>query len=291
MVAKRIDPLVVIVGETASGKSALAIDLAEKFDGELICADSLTVRREVNIGSAKPSFADRKRIRHHLIDVTPACSDFTAADFKSLADKAIKSIHEQGKLPIMVGGTGLYIDAVIYNYGFLPRGNRADRQALNELSINALLTMIKQRNIPLGSVDIRNKRRLIRLIETDGAIPDRSNLRPNTLILGIELTRDELAKRITERVNTMLRQGLQQEVRELSQKYGWECESLKGIGYREWHKYFLGSQTLDQTRQRIVKSSLDLAKKQRTWFRRNKSIHWLDEQSKAVDLITTFLNK
>src|SRR5690349_18861877 len=112
--------LVVIVGETASGKSQLAMDLAERFNGEIIAADSWTVRREVNIGTAKPSLEDQQRIRHHLLDVVEPCDDFTAAVFKDLANQAIDDIAGRGKLPIMVGGSGLYIDSVLYDYGFLP---------------------------------------------------------------------------------------------------------------------------------------------------------------------------
>lgn len=260
-------PLVTVVGETASGKSALALELAERFGGEIICADSWTVRREVNIGTAKPGKEEQARVKHHLLDVADPCGDFTAAVFKRLATKAIQDIQTRGKLPIMVGGTGLYIDGVLYDYGFLREGDRQKRQKLNDLSINELLERVKAKGSSVEGIDTGNKRRLIRLIETGGARPHRSELRPNTLIIGLQITRQELKERITARVGRMIKQGLEHEVKTLAAKYGWQCEALKGIGYQQWQSYFDGNQTLDETQAKIIKSTLDLAKRQRTWFR------------------------
>lgn len=288
-----VGPLLVIVGETASGKSALALRLAEKFNGEIICADSWTVRREVNIGTAKPTAAERAQVPHHLLDVAGPDEDFTAAVFKRLANEAIVDIHSRGKLPIIVGGTGLYIDGVIYDFGFLPEGNRTDREELNALSVDELLAQIDAEGIELGAVDVRNKRRLIRLIETDGAEPTKKELRPGTLIVGIKPDRDELKSKITQRVDSMIEAGLEAEVKLLSDKYGWGCEALKGVGYREWQDYFLGSQDLNATKQRIISSTLNLAKRQRTWFKRNSSIQWFSTPvnfAKIVATVTTFLN-
>lgn len=284
--------LLVIVGETASGKSALALKLAQQFNGEIICADSWTVRRGVNIGTAKPSSKDLKLVPHHLLDVVGPDEDFTAAVFKRLANDAIADIATRAKLPIMVGGTGLYIDGVIYDFNFLPAGDRSARQALNDLSIVQLLERIKALGIELGNIDIRNKRRLIRLIETNGAQPTRQNLRQGTLILGLKTDPDVLKQRVTERVDGMLRAGLEAEVRALVERYGWDCEALKGVGYAQWRGYFFGTETLEQTRQKIIKATLELAKRQRTWFKRNQSIQWLFTPinwPETVDLVTTFL--
>lgn len=294
MAAGTVAPVLVVVGETASGKSALALELAEQLGGEIICADSWTVRREVNIGTAKPTAEEQARVRHHLVDVVDPCEDFTAAVFKQLALEAIEGIYSRHKLPIMVGGTGLYVDSVIYNFGFLAPGDREARKELNDLTIPQLLSRIEEQGIELDTVDIRNKRRLIRLLETDGARPTRGELRTNTLVIGLKLEREELRERIVRRTDAMLAAGLEQEAHGLAEKYGWECEALKGVGYREWHDYFLGSQSSEQTRERIIKSTLDLAKRQRTWFKRNKSIHWFTtpvNQTSIVDLATTQLNK
>ncbi len=285
-------PLIIVVGETASGKSALAMEVADKLNGEIICADSWTVRRGVNIGTAKPSQDERKRIRHHLLDVVEPDEDFTAAVFKNLANQAIIDISSRGKLPIMVGGTGLYVDGVVYDYGFLPAGDRTDREELNQLSVDELLKRIKSQGIELGDVDVRNKRRLIRLIETDGQRPVKKDHRDNTLMIGIRTDRSVLEQRITNRVDDMISAGLEAEVRGLVEQYGWDCEALKGVGYAQWKGYFEGRESLSETRQKIIKATLDLAKRQRTWFKRNKSIQWFDtpvNPAKIVETITTFL--
>lgn len=287
-----IPKLIVIVGETASGKSALAMTLAEKFNGEIICADSWTVRREVNIGTAKPSIEDQKRVKHHLLDVAGPDEDFTAAVFKDLANKAIQDIADRGKLPIMVGGTGLYVDGVLYDYGFLPAGDRGEREELNQLNNEQLLNKIADLRLDLSGIDTRNKRRLIRLIETKGQRPIKNEYRKNTLILGINNDRTALVQRISQRVDNMIEAGLEAEVRSLVEHYGWECEALKGVGYSQWRGYFEDAATLDQTRQKIIKATLDLAKRQRTWFKRNKSIQWFTtpvKQTEIVDTVTTFL--
>jgi len=285
--------LLVLVGETASGKSALGLRLAQQFKGEIICADSWTVRREANIGTAKPTAAEQALVPHHILDIVRPNEDFTAAVFKDLANQAITDIADRGKLPIMVGGTGLYVDGVLYDYGFLPAGDRAAREALNILSGEQLLAKIATENIELGDVDTGNKRRLIRLLETGGQRPTKKALRPNMLIIGLKTERACLEQRITRRVDDMLKAGLEAEVRGLVARYGWDCEALKGISYAQWKGYLNGTEGLDQTRQKIIKATLDLAKRQRTWFKRNQSIHWLITPVKwpeVVDLVTTFLD-
>ena len=293
MAAEKVAPLLVIVGETASGKSALALKLAQQFDGEIICADSRTVRRGVDIGTAKPTVAERALVPHHLLDVVGPAKDFTAAVFQRLAKQAIAEIANRGKLPIMVGGTGLYIDGVLYDYGFLPTGDSGQREALNAMSLPELLAKIDDLGIDPDDVDQRNKRRLIRLIETNGAQPSKRELRPNTLIIGLRPDREVLKQKIIDRVDAMLAAGLEQEVRRLSDQYGWDCEALKGVGYAQWRGYFEGSQTLFETRQKIIKATLDLAKRQRTWFKRNYSVQWFSTPVKrpnVVEIVTTFLN-
>lgn len=288
-----LSPLLVIVGETASGKTALAIELAKRFDGEIICADAWTVRREADIGTAKPTPEQRAEVPHHLVDVVGPDEDFTAAVFKRLASEAIDDISRRGKLPIMVGGTGLYIDGVIYDYNFLPAGDRQAREELNRLSIPKLLQRIEHLRLDLSNVDIRNKRRLIRLIETHGQRPTKKPLRPNTFIIGLKTPREVIEQRIIARLDEMLASGLQDEVLSLAEQYGWDCEALKGIGYAQWRGYFEGRQSLPETRQKIIKANFDFAKRQRTWFKRNKSIHWFSTPvnvDEIVESTTTFLN-
>jgi len=290
--SKTLPPLLVIVGETASGKTELAIRLARQFDGEIICADSWTVRREADIGTAKPTKQEQAVVPHHLLDVVAPDEDFTAAVFKKLANQAIADIYKRGKLSIMAGGTGLYVDGVVYDYGFLPAGDRTDREELNKLDTAELLRKIAGLKLDLGDVDVRNKRRLIRLIETGGARPTRQALRPNTLMIGLKTDRAVIEARIVKRCDDMLGAGLEAEVKALAERYGWACEALKGVGYAQWQGYFSGTQNLAETRQKIIKANLDLAKRQRTWFKRNKSIQWFSAPVSWTDIVasvTTFL--
>lgn len=284
-------PLIVIVGETASGKSALAMELAEKFNGELICADSWTVYKGFDIGTAKPSREEQGRVPHHLLDVADPAEGFSAVVFQKLAKGAIQSIVIRGKLPVMVGGTGLYIDSVLFDYRFLPPSDPELRKELNVMGLAEVHKRAEEMGLDTTGIDLHNKRRVIRLIENNGQRPGKGVLRENTLIIGIKVEREQLRKRIMKRVDAMLKAGLEDEVRQLAERYGWDAEPMKGIGYTEWKEYFAGAQSLAQTRERIIKASMDLAKRQRTWFKRNNSIQWVSDRSNAVEIVTTFLNK
>jgi tRNA dimethylallyltransferase len=286
-----VSQLLVIVGETASGKSAAALEVAKQCNGEIIGADSWTVYREFNIGTAKPSTEEFAEVPHHMFDIVDAPDGFNAALYKKLANDAIADIQSRGKLPILVGGTGLYIDSVIFDFGFMPPGDPTERERRNEMTIEDLLAEAEAEGVSLDRVDIRNKRRIIRALETGGQQPQSTELRANTNVLGIAVPREELRSAITKRVDTMLAAGLEQEVLGLSQKYGWDVEPMKGIGYREWREYFEGTKTLVQTRDRIISSTMKLAKRQRTWFKRNNSIQWINNRGDIVDIATTIMNK
>jgi tRNA dimethylallyltransferase len=279
------------VGETASGKSALALDLAKRFDGELICADSWTVYRGFDIGTAKPTAEDRAIVPHHLLDVADPAGGFSAVLFQKLAFAAIADITSRGKLPIMVGGTGLYIDSVLCDYGFLPPSDPALRTELNSLTLEQVLERAVGLGLDTTGIDLRNKRRVIRLVENNGTRPTKHAMRANTLVLGIQIERTTLHSRITSRVDAMLADGLEAEVRALAGQYGWDVEPIKGIGYKEFREYVVGTETIADVRERIIKGTMDLAKRQRTWFKRNSSIQWVSDRSKSVDIVTTFLNK
>ena len=175
--------LLAIVGETASGKSDLAMKVAKTFGGEIITADSWTVYKNFDIGTSKPSKAHQKQVRHHLLDVTDAKEDFNAPKFKELAEVAITYIQNRGKLPIIVGGTGLYIDSVLFDFGFLPNVGPNERRRLNKMTIPGLLELAKSRKIDLTNIDVRNKRRIIRAIEAKGQRPTKKEMKPRTLII------------------------------------------------------------------------------------------------------------
>lgn len=283
-------PLVVVVGETASGKSALALELAQQFNGEIVAADSRTLYRGMDIGTAKPTKAQQDKVRHHIIDVSTPDRPITASDFKSLAESAIKDIATRGKVPFLVGGTGLYIDAIIYDFSFARKGNEKERYKWQQLSVEELQEEIRRRDIALP-VNARNPRHLIRQLETGGIVKQDKKLRENTLIIGLAVGREELKVRIAKRVDQMFNKGLVDEVGMLSQNYTWDHQAMRTIGYREFKDYSPESQTLETLKEQIKRNTTHYAKRQRSWFKRNKSIHWVSQREEVVDLITTFLNK
>jgi len=284
-------PLLAIVGVTASGKSTLAMDLARRFNGEIVCADSWTVYRGFDIGTAKPTADDRTEIPHHLLDVADPSEGFSAALFKELAGLAVRDISRRGRLPILVGGTGLYVDSLLYDYSFLPPSDPEYRTKLNAMDLEQLLVLANKLELGTDSIDQRNKRRVIRLIENNGRLPTRRNIRKNTLLLGAASDPSELRLRVIQRINGMIRQGLEREVSGLVVRYGWNVEPMKGIGYREWRNYFAGMQSIVETEDQIISSTMGLAKRQRTWLKRNGDINWSSERSYFEDVLTTFLNK
>lgn len=256
-----VAPLVVVVGETATGKTALALQLAERFNGEIICADSRTIYRELDIGTAKPSREDRARLRHYLVDIVEPNERFTAAEFKQLAGQAMEDIHRRRKLPIMVGGTGLYVDSVLFDYGFAPPSSERDAENPRHLS----------KEVPRV----------------------RRPLRANTLILGLQIDREVLKKRVSGRIERMVGEGVLEEVRRLSQYYGWEAPALQAPGYKAFREYLEGRIGLDEAKALFVKYDLALAKRQRTWFKRNKDIQWLpydDAVEEATQRVAAFLH-
>ena len=294
MVAERInEPLLAIVGETASGKSALGLALAEQLNGEIICADSRTIYQGMDIGTAKPSLAEQTRVRHHCLDIVDPNQPFSAADFKKAAEAAMADMRSRGKLPIIVGGTGLYVDALLYDFQFRPVADPLERQRLNTLTVAELQDELDRKGITLPE-NSRNPRHLIRALETDGVTAERGELPPQTVILGLQTDRADLNQRIGERVEAMMKAGLEAEVGKLQQVYGWDAPGMQAIGYREWPDYFSGSLSLDTVTKSIIKSTQKLAKRQRTWFKRNNSVQWLvngEALDHVVDIVTTKMNK
>lgn len=283
-------PLIVIVGETGSGKSSLAIKLAKQFRGEIIAADSRTIYRGMDIGTAKPSPKELSTVPHHLIDIVDPSEQFTAADFKRLANQEMNSVIARGHVPFMVGGTGLYVDAVLYDFAFRPPPSPSVRAYLQSLDVAQLQKMLMDKGIPLPSNE-RNPRHLIRAIETGGQLSQAVSVRNNTLVIGIAIDRDELRSRIAKRAESMLALGLLDEVSGLVARFGWDAPGLQSPGYRTFSQYLVGQGTLEEAKVKLITEHIQLAKRQRTWFRRNKNINWLCKEEDIVDLVTTFLNK
>ncbi|MDQ3065067.1 MAG: tRNA (adenosine(37)-N6)-dimethylallyltransferase MiaA [bacterium] len=281
-----LSPLLVVVGPTASGKSQLAMEIARKFNGEIICADSRTVYKGMDIGTAKPSTQDQQEVNHHIIDIVKPDEVFTAASFKRLALQAITDITNRGKLPILVGGTGLYIDGVIFDFAFLPPVETEERARLQQLSVAQLQQRLIKQNIAMPE-NKNNPRHLIRAIETNGAVPVKGNLRGNTLVLGIEKSKQELTQIIENRTKEMIKNGLKQEVKTLAILYGWDSPGLSAVGYREWHEKN-DEKAIEQS---IIKNSLNYAKRQRTWFRRNPHIAWIKNSAEVTELVQSFIQQ
>lgn len=285
-----IAPLVVIVGQTASGKTALALELAELFDGEIICADSRTVYRGMDIGTAKPTIAEQARVPHHCINLISPNETFSAADFKTCALKAIDDIQRRGKLPIMVGGTGLYIDAVLFDYRFGDAADPALRAELSVKTINELQSMILKMGYIMPE-NHQNKRYLIRTIERHGCQGGCAALRPNTVVVGLLVEPDVLKARIAQRVETMVEAGFVEEYRKLRTLFPEDAPGFLAPGYKAFAKCLKGEISIDEAVALFAQNDWQLAKRQRTWFRRNDSVQWVNERSKAIEFVTTFLNK
>lgn len=285
-----VGPLIVVVGPTASGKTALAIELAKKFNGEIICADSRTIYKELNIGTAKPTLEEQQSVPHHLIDVVTPDQTFSAAKFKAMALKAINDVLKRGKLPIMVGGTGLYVDAVLFDFDFLSPANEQQRERLGKMSIEELQQEIIAKNLPMPPNN-KNPRHLARTIETEGRSGTRSELRSNTLVLGLDPGLEETKRRISKRVDMMFEQGFELEVKLVTNRYGWGAPGLQAPGYKAFRELAEDKISHEEAVDTMIREHYLLARRQRTWFKRNKSIHWLSNREEAVEIVTTFLNK
>lgn len=283
-------PLVVIVGPTASGKSALAMEIAEKYNGEIICADSRTVYKHMDIGTAKPSKKDRSEVRHHLLDVVEPDQSFTAADFQHLAKLAINDVASRGKLPILVGGTGLYVDSIIFDYRFGAKANDEQRKELNKLSVEELQKICSDKNIELPQ-NSKNKRHLVRAIELGGLVNHPKKFRAKTLIVGIKTTREELRQRITLRIGEMLKAGVLDETSCLINKFEKNADSLSGNIYSSLIKVIQGEESMAQALNESISRDMQLAKRQMTWFKRNSHIVWSDETAELAKIIDQFVIK
>lgn len=282
-------PLIVVVGETASGKTAASIKIAQKVGGEIICADSRTVYKEMDIGTAKPTKKEQRLVPHHLLDLVEPNEKFSAAEFKRLAEKCIQDITSRGKVPIVVGGTGLYVDALLYNFQFKNKPNEVYREQLLQMNDEELTTILNTKNIEVTKLNTKNRRHVIRAIERDGQVSSDTEFRKNTIVLGLKLDRETLKQRIEKRVEQMFADGFLDEVKELAEKYGWDVEAMSGIGYRVAREYFEGSASEEEVKQAFVRRDMSLAKRQRTWFKRNSNIQWFDESKPLIGEALRFI--
>ncbi len=269
-------PLVVIVGPTASGKTALAVELAKRYNGEIICADSRTVYTGMDVGTAKPTADEQAVVPHWGLDLVKPGERFTAADFKQYALAKMSDIRARGCVPFLVGGTGLYVDAVLFDYQFGADARPEVRAQLEALTTEQLQKYCINHNVELPE-NPQNKRYLIRAIEQGGINHKRNTaLPPNTIVVGIATDTTILRQRINARTEQLFANGVVEEAKTLGKKYGWESEAMTGNVYPIMHSYLEGRLTLDEAKQVFATRDWQLAKRQLTWLRRNPHIKWLE---------------
>ena len=273
--AAQIKPLIVIVGPTASGKTSTAITLAKKLGGEVISADSRTVFREMDIGTAKPTSREQSGIPHWGIDLTAPGQRFTAAAFQRYATQTIADIRARGRHPIITGGTGLYIDGVIFEYDFPREPTPEQRAAFESMTQRQLYEYCIKNNISLPHND-KNKRHLVRAA-LQGNEPTQRRQLPidNSIIVGIATKYDEIEQAIADRTEQMFEDGVVEEARMLGKKYGWESEAMTGNIYPLIRDHLENGLPINQVKATFLSRDRQLAKRQMTWFRRNPHIVWL----------------
>lgn len=281
--------VIVIVGPTAVGKTKLSIDVAKKFNGEIISGDSMQVYQGMDIGTAKIRREEMEDVPHHMIDIKLPDESFSVADFQRTVQAHIKDIHARNKLPILVGGSGLYIQAVLYDYNF-PKQTRDPEftETLEqEVKQNGIMPLYKKLQTidpeHAQTIHPNNHRRIIRALEvyqlTNKTVSEHQRYQKNESpynikFIGLEMERAALYNRINERIDEMIKNGLENEVKGLYDKGLRDCQSMKAIGYKEFIPYFEGKQTKEETIELLKRNSRRYAKRQYTWFKNKLDIKW-----------------
>lgn len=297
--------VIVIAGPTASGKTALGVQLAKKINGEVISADSMQIYKDMTIGTAKPVPEEMEGIPHHLIDFVYPNERYSVAEFKKDAENKIEDILSRGKMPIVVGGTGLYIDALVYGieYPEIDVDEKLRKRLLKEAETQEGLANLyeKAKKIDPDAIekisksDIKRITRIIEIYESTGKtktemekISRQNGIKYNFKVFAINMDREKLYERINLRVDLMIEAGLIKEVEELVNKYDKFPTAMQGLGYKEVVQYFNGELTKNEMIEKIKQESRRYAKRQLTWFRKNKNIIWLnglEDRSKNVEFI------
>ena len=305
--------LVVIVGPTASGKTELSIELAKQINGEIISGDSMQVYKQMDIGTAKVTNEEMDGIPHYMIDILNPDDSFSVYDFKLRAQALIEDITSRGKIPIIAGGTGLYIQSLIYDYPFDDETVSKEVEQKTQLQLQKLEQLTNQEVHdylatfdPQSAKDIHpnNRKRVLRAIEyylnTKKLISSRKKVQQftenyDTLLIGIEMSRKTLYSRINKRVDIMLSHGLFDEVKLLIEQGFESTQSMQAIGYKELVPVVKGELALDQAVETLKQHSRQYAKRQLTWFKNKLNVQWFDRERMTLqmmlDEITTQINK
>lgn len=296
----------VIGGPTASGKSKLAVELAKRINGEIISADSMQIYKDMNIGTAKLTKEEMQGIKHHLLDFVSPEERYSVANFKTDAKIKIEEILKKGKTPIIVGGTGLYIDSMIYGIEFQDEKiDKEYREELNELAEKEGLERLYEeaRKIDpeaMKKISINDKKRIIRVLEiyhktgktkTEVEKESRKNeIKYNYKTFAITMNREKLYERIEKRVDQMIEQGLIEEVQSILNKYHKFPTAMQGLGYKEVVEYLENKLTKEEMIEKIKKKTRHYAKRQLTWFRKNKETIWLDGEKPLEKNLEIIIN-
>ncbi|MBU1146459.1 tRNA (adenosine(37)-N6)-dimethylallyltransferase MiaA [Patescibacteria group bacterium] len=297
----QLPKLIVILGPTASGKTDLSLKLAKKFKGEIVNADSRQIYKGMDIGTGKVE--DKKGVRHYLLDIINPDEEFTLADYKKKAVAAIRDILKRGKTPFLVGGTGLYIQSVIDNLEIpaVPPNKKLRAQFEKEIKKSGALAKWYKKLLKLDPgarnvVDANNPRRVIRALEVCLAtgrqfskLRERGEPMFDALQIGIILPREKLYEKIDDRVDEMIKEGLVNETKKLLKKYNSDLPSMSGIGYKEIGDYLGGKNDLAEAVQKIKFRTHAYARRQMTWFRRDKRIKWIKNYKEAEKKVGKWL--
>ena len=299
--------VIVICGPTASGKTALSIELAKKINGEIVSADSMQIYKDMNIGSAKPTKEEMEGIKHYLLDFVSPEDRYSVADYKKDATIAINEILQKGKTPIVVGGTGLYIDSLIYNIDY-PEiefdeeyrnslEKRAEEEGLQNLYEEAKQIDSKA----MENISPNDQKRILRVLElyhqtgktkTEQEIESRKNEVPyDYYVFALNMDREKLYDRINKRVDIMIEQGLIEEVEGIIKKYKTYPTSMQALGYKEIKEYLNRNVTKEQAIETVKQETRRYAKRQLTWFRKNKQTIWLNALDEKEDNIKKILEE
>ena len=293
-----MNKVLVIVGPTAVGKTAFGIRCANTFNGEIISGDSIQIYKGLDIGSAKPDANELSQARHYLIDIKEADDNYSVKEFQELSRKYIDKISNEGKLPIIVGGTGLYIKASLYDYVFFDEQEEDDQY--EDLSNEEIYELLKQKDpAALEKIHINNRKRLVRALNIYekhhkgiSQIKSEQEHKPiyDALIIGLTMDRETLFERINMRVDRMINDGLLEEIKGLLAKgISFDDQSMQGIGYKEFRNYFEGTKSLEECIEDIKINSRHFAKRQYTFFKNQLDVKWFTDQEEAIREVEKWL--
>lgn len=286
-----LSKIIAILGPTASGKTAMSIEIARKFNGEIICLDSRTIYQGMNIGTAKPTITEMSEIPHHLLDISTPDKTITLSEIKNLADQKISEILSREHLPILVGGTALYAYAIIDNWQIPEiQPDISLRENLEKKSLDELVEILKKENLErYQNIDLKNKRRIIRALEIGDNKPTKGDKKYDTLKIGIMRNEKYLRDSIERRTQKMLEDGLVEEVKNLISKYDKNLPAFSGIHYKEIIDHLDDKISLDEAVKLIDTHDWQLTRRQMTWLKRDKEINWVQSIEETEKSINDFL--